>query len=175
MSPTRIVITHKAVRAARPRKPTVAAALGEIHRMWLDEACDRLAPAMAPEADFWDGWSAVRYLDGKFARMYRRQRAFIEAMLPCFRSSDAQALKRATARLEKVRRELDRLGRRRGAVRAVAAASVHFLELFEAWLDEIRRLTRGLGKAELPAPARQALAQLQATAVIRRLKTKPRR
>ena len=40
----------------------LAGILREIHRMWLAEARQRVAPAMAPEADFWDGWSAVRCL-----------------------------------------------------------------------------------------------------------------
>jgi hypothetical protein len=130
--------------------------------MWLDQASAWLAPAMEPEADFWDGWGAVRYLDDQFARLYRLQDAFVKAILTRISPSDALQLKQKTTELKAARRKLDRVGRRKGMAQAVAAACALFLGLFEAWLEEIQRLMQGVTRAELPPPAQEALARLQA-------------
>jgi hypothetical protein len=165
---TELLVTARLPAVARhPREPVIAGRLREIHRRWLEETRDWLAPAMAPDADFWNGWSAVRYLDGQFARLYRRQLAFVKAILPMFRPSDAFALATTTARLERVRRDLDRWGRKQGMVEVVAAACAHFLELLEAWFEELQQLTQELTRAELPVAAQQALAQLQAAVASR--------
>jgi hypothetical protein len=115
---------------------------------------------MAPEADFWDGWSAVRYLNDQFERLYRRKRTFLKAVLPRFNPPDVLALRDKTAHLVRGVRELNSLGRRQGMGRAVAAASADLLQLLEGWFVEIRRLARGLTIGEVPAQGRRALAQL---------------
>lgn len=149
------------------RKQTVGGILGEIHRMWLDETRKWLAPAMAPEADFWDRWGAVRYLNDQFERLYRRKSAFLKVVTPRLDPTDALALKRQTAELVRRVRKLNSLGRRRGTARAVAAACADLLEVLESWFGETERLTRGLSAAELPARTWGALTQLHAALAAR--------
>lgn len=149
------------------REQTVAGTLSEIHQMWLAETREWLAPAMAPAADFWDSWSAVRYLNDQFERLYRRKSAFLKAVIPQFNPSDALALRTQTGQLVRGVRKLNSLGRRRGTGPAVAAACADLLEQLEAWFGEIERLTRHLTTAELPAQARLALTQLQAALATR--------
>src|SRR3954451_15961268 len=105
-----LVIAQLPAAPRPPQERVIATRLREIHRQWLDETRDWLAPAIAPNADFWDGWSAVRYLDDQFARLCRRQLAFVRDMLSILRPADAVALASRTARLERVRRTLDRWG-----------------------------------------------------------------
>ena len=47
--------------------------LRDLHRRWMDETSQWLIPALAPDADFWNGWSAVRYINDQFDRQYRRK------------------------------------------------------------------------------------------------------
>jgi hypothetical protein len=141
--------------------------LRDIHRQWLDETKDWLSPALAPDADFWNGWSAVRYINDQFDRQYRRQLAFVQAILPLLSPADGFVLRTKTAQLERVRRTLDRLGRQQGVSRIVAAACSYFLELLEDWFGELQRLTREFARADLPTQARRALAQLKSAVAIR--------
>jgi hypothetical protein len=110
---------------------------------WLDETKEWLSPALAPDADFWNGWSAVRYLNDQFDRQYQRQLAFVKAILPLVSPADGFVLRTKTAELEMVRRTLDRLGRQQGMSKIVAAASSHFLELLEDWFGELQGVTGG--------------------------------
>jgi hypothetical protein len=157
-----LVIARVPAVARQARGQVMDSRLREIHRHWLGETRDWLAPATAPDADFWNGWSAVRYLGDQFERFYRRQLAFVKAILPMFAPSDAFALAATTARLERARRTLDRLGRRQGIVQVVAAACEHFLETLETWFGELQRLTQGLTASEFPVAAQQALVWLEA-------------
>ena len=121
-------------------------------------------PYVAPDADFWNGWSAVRYIDDQFARQYRRECRLIAAILPLLRPSDAFILCATTAVLERTRRDLDQLGRRQGMTGAVAVLAYRFLKLLRTWFAEIERVTQELTLDELPPDGRRALAQLGAAA-----------
>jgi len=138
-----------------------------IHRQWLTETREWLAPALSPEADFWDVWSVVRHINDQFDRQYRRQQAFVKAILPVLSPADALVLHVKAAQLEGARRNLDRLGRLQGTSKIAAAVCSEFLELLDAWFGELQWLTRRLTKAELPLPAHKALAQLKAAGAIR--------
>jgi hypothetical protein len=159
---TELLVVARVPSVSRHSGPVVGRGLREIHRRWLDETRDWLAPATSAEADFWNGWSAVRYLDDQFQRLYRRQLAFVRAIFPLLTRSEAYLLGAKTAQLERVRRNLDRLGRQQGMVSVVAAACSYFLTLLEEWFEQIQRLTHGLTRADLPEPARRALGQLHA-------------
>ena len=65
--------------------PPLSAKLRDIHRQWMDESSEWLSPTLAPDANFWNGWSAVRYLNDQFDRQYRRKCALIAAILPLLR------------------------------------------------------------------------------------------
>jgi hypothetical protein len=158
---TKLLVIARPVMLRQPGGTIMAARLRGIHRHWLEETRDWLAPAIAPDADFWNGWSAVRYLGDQFARFYRRQLAFVKAILPMFAPSDAFALATATARVARARHTLDQFGRRQGMVKAVAAAYERFLESLEAWFRELQRLTQRPTRSKSPA-AQQAMVQLEA-------------
>jgi hypothetical protein len=149
-----------------PRRPAtpLPARLRDLHRHWLSEAAEWLTPTLARDADFWNGWSAVRYLNDQFARQYQRECALVAAILPLLQPADAFSLCAATVVLERTRRDLDRLGRRQGMTEVVAALSCRFLKLLNVWLAEIERVTEELTINQRPGQGRQALAQLRAAA-----------
>ncbi len=162
-----ILTTEWALRTPpRSIAPLLSARLRDIHRRWMDDVSEWLGPTLAPDADFWDGWSAVRYLDDQFARQYRRECSLIAAMLPLLRPSDAFILCATTAVLERTRRDLDQLGRRQDMTEAVAALACRFLKLLRTWFAAIERVTEELTIDELPPGGRRALAQLGAAAAL---------
>jgi hypothetical protein len=138
--------------------------LRHFHRRWMEETSAWLTPALAPDADFWNGWSAVRYINDQFDRQYRRKCALVAAILPLLRPTDAFSVCAATVLLERTRRDLDRSGRRLGATEVVRAVTCRFLDLLRTWLGEIERATEKLTLRDLPAEGRRALAQLTAGA-----------
>jgi hypothetical protein len=162
------ILTTERVLRTTPRSiaPPLSAKLRVIHRQWMDDVSEWLSPALAPDADFWNGWSAVRYLDDQFARQYRRERSLVAAILPLVRPSDAFILCVTTAVLERTRRNLDQIGRRQGRTEVVAILAYRFLKLLRTWFAEIERVTEGLTINELPPDGRRALAQLGAAATL---------
>ena len=160
-----ILTTEWALRTTpRSIAPPLSATLRDIHRLWMDDMSDWLGPALAPDADFWNGWSAVRYINDQFARQYRWECTLIAAILPFLRPSDAFILYATTAVLERTRRDLDHIGRRQGMTEVVSALADRFLRLLRTWLSEIERVTEGLTIDELPPDGRRVLAQLEAAA-----------
>jgi hypothetical protein len=163
-----ILTTEWVLRATRlSSAPPLGATLREIHRRWMDESSEWLTPTLAPDADFWNGWSAVRYLNGQFDRLYRRECALIVAILPLLRPTDAFSLRARTVVLDRTRRHLDQLGRRQGMTGAVAVLAYRFLKLLRTWFAEIERVTEELSLHELPLDGRRALAQLRFGAAAR--------
>ena len=163
------ILTTEWVARTTPRSitPPLSAKLRHIHRRWMDEILEWLGPTLAPDADFWNGWSAVRYINDQFDRQYRRECALIAAILPLLRPSDAFILCATTVVLERTRRDLDQLGRRQGMTDVVAALAYRFLKLLRTWFAEIERVTEELTLDELPLDGRRALAQLRAAAAAR--------
>jgi hypothetical protein len=160
------MVTAECIPGTLPRRitPPLVGKLRDLHRRWLDETSEWLTPALAPGADFWNGWSAVRYINDQFDRQYRRKCALVAAILPLLRPTDAFALCAATVLLERTRRDLDRIGRRLDATEAVRAVTSRFLHLLRTWLGEIERATTKLTAGDLPAEGGRALAQLTAGA-----------
>jgi hypothetical protein len=156
-----------AVNAVRPASlhvaPTVAARLRPIHGRWMTETMRRLAPALSPDADFWHGWSAVRYLNDQFDWQYRWQRILVAAILPLLRPANARVLRATTETLEEVRYDLDRVGRWRNMAPVTGALACRFVKLLNAWFVEIQRVTQRLTDEELSPEGRRALTQLGPT------------
>ena len=160
-----ILTTEWALRTTpRSIAPPLNAKLRDSHRRWMDDVSEWLGPTLAPDADFWNGWSAVRYINDQFARQYQRECTLIAAILPLLRPSDAFTLCARTAVLERTRRDLDHLGRRQGMTEAVAVLAYRFLKLLRTWFGEIERVTQELTMDELRPDGRRALAQLGAAA-----------
>lgn len=160
------MVTTECILETLPRRiaPPLDGKLRDLHRRWMEETSAWLTPALAPDADFWNGWSAVRYINDQFDRQYRRKCALVAAILPLLRPTDAFALCAATVLLERTRRDLDRTGRRLAATEVVRALTWRFLQLLRAWLEQIEHATRKLTVGDLPAEGRRALAQLTAGA-----------
>ena len=146
--------------ASRQVLPTLAATLRPIHTRWMTETMRALASALSPDADFWSGWSAVRYLNDRFDWQYRCQRILVAAIIPLL-PPDARALRATTDSLEEVRRDLDRVGRWRNMTAVTGALAYRFLKLLNAWFVHIQRVTRSVTDAELSAEGRRALTQLE--------------
>jgi hypothetical protein len=144
--------------------PPLGARLRDLHRRWMDETSGWLSPTLAPDADFWTGWSAVRYINNQFDRQYRRECALVAAILPLLRPTEAFTLCAATVLLERTRRDLDQLGRRLGMTEVVRAVTCRFLKLLGSWLVEIDGVTEELTVDDLPPDGRRAIAQLTAAA-----------
>jgi hypothetical protein len=128
----------------------------------MDETSDWLNPTLAPDADFWNGWSAVRCVNDQFDRQYRRGWTLVSAILPLLRPADAFVLCARSVALARTRRDLDRLGRQRGKTQVVAELAHRFLKLLRSWFEEIERVTEELTVDDLPMDGRRALAQLRA-------------
>jgi hypothetical protein len=160
------MLATECILGTLPRRiaPPLDGKLRDLHRRWMEETSAWLTPVLAPDADFWNGWSAVRYINDQFDRQYRRKCALVAAILPLLRPTDAFALCAATVLLERTRRHLDRIGRRLGATEVVRAVTWRFLQLLRTWLGEIERATKKLTVGDLPAEGRRALAQLTASA-----------
>jgi hypothetical protein len=153
------------VRAtARSIVPPLSVKLRDLHRRWMAETLEWLGPTLARDADFWNGWSAVRYINDQFDRQYRRECGLVAAILPLLQPADAFSLCAATVVLERTRRDLDQLGRRQGMIEAVRAVAGRFLMLLRSWFAEIDRVTEGLTLYDLSPEGRQAIAQLTAAA-----------
>jgi hypothetical protein len=160
------MLATECILGTLPRRiaPPLDGKLRDLHRRWMEETSAWLTPVLAPDADFWNGWSAVRYINDQFDRQYRRKCALVAAILPLLRPTDAFALCAATVLLERTRRDLDRIGRRSGATEVVRAVTWRFLQLLRTWLGAVERATEKLTVGDLPAEGRRALAQLTAAA-----------
>ncbi len=148
--------------------PTLHTALRDIHQRWMRDTLRWLAPTLSASADFWDGWSAVRYINDQFERKYRRQRSLVKAILPLLRAADAFRLRSTTVELELMRRHLNRVAGRQQMTEVVAVASCHFLELLAAWFGELQRVTQGLSRDQIPPQGQRALARLESAIAIRK-------
>jgi hypothetical protein len=143
--------------------PTVAATLRPIHSRWMTETMRGFAAVLSPDADFWSGWSAVRYLNDRFDWQYRCQRVLVAAIMPLLPPADARVLRAKTDALEEVRYDLDRVGRWRNMTALAGGLAYRFLKLLDVWFVEIQRVTQGVTAAELSREARHALMQLEST------------
>jgi hypothetical protein len=154
-------VTIDALRPApQQTAPTVAATLLPIHSRLMADAMRGVAAALSPDADFWSGWSAVRYLNDRFDWQYRCQRILVAAIMPLLPPADARVLRATTDALEEVRYDLDRVGRWRNMTALTGGLAYRFLKLLKAWFVEIERVTQALADTELSAEGRRALRQL---------------
>ncbi len=120
------------------------------------------AAALSPDADFWSGWSAVRYLNDRFDEHYRWQRMLVEAIMPLLTPEDARRLRLRADALEEVRHDLDRVGRWHNMTAVTSALASSFLKHLGAWFAETQRVTRGITVTQLSSEGRRALTELEA-------------
>jgi hypothetical protein len=147
--------------AAAPDRP-LAVALRPVHERWVAEAQRFLEPAMAPGADFWTRWSAVRYLADEFRERARLTRALVAELRPFVRPDLMAHLVREGDALATLRLELDRLGRRRGTAAEMAAGTQALLRQLTIWLAEIELAAAEVSRDGLPREAQELVAHLEA-------------
>jgi hypothetical protein len=151
-----------ALHAARDSsQATIAATLRPIHSRWMGETTHGIAAVLSPGANFWSGWSAVRYLHARFDWRYRWQRILLADIMPMLPANEARALSATTDSLEEVRRDLERVGRWRNMTAVTGALAYRFLKLLDAWFVQIQRVTEGVTDAELSPEGRRALTKLE--------------
>jgi hypothetical protein len=137
-------------------------ALRGVHDAWVHEARCLLDPAMAPAADFWTRWAAVRYLDDVFRDRYDLERGLLAELRPVLPPAMAERLAQEGDRVFQLRLELDRVGRRRGTATEVAEGARVLLEQLELWLAMIEQGVAGLTRDTLPPEGASLLAHLEA-------------
>ncbi|HEU5169902.1 MAG TPA: hypothetical protein VFU46_05165 [Gemmatimonadales bacterium] len=160
-------MTHPATQAplatplVTPRR-TLEQALGPIHERWMEEVHRALDPGMARRASLWDRWTATRYLIDQFDLRLRHEYALLESLLPLLPPAEAARLAAGRQDLERIRAELDELGRRRGTGPRVAMLLAEFRRVFTTWCAEIELAVAPLACDDLPAESRRLLEEYEA-------------
>jgi hypothetical protein len=137
-------------------------ALRGIHDAWVHETRRFLEPAMAPAADFWTRWAAVRYLDDDFREWYNLERGLLAELRPFVAPAVGERLAGEGDRVFQLRLELDRVGRRRGTADEVAAGARALLEQLVLWLTEVEQSAAGLTRDSLAPEGAGLLAHMEA-------------
>jgi hypothetical protein len=153
--------TATVTSAARHEEP-LEEVLRPIHNAWVEEARRFLEPALAPGADFWARWSAVRYLSDDFRNQYRLERALVDQLRPLLAAQVVERLVHESDRVLRLRLELDRIGRRRGTSAEVATGTRDLLGQLGVWCAEIELAGRGITRGALPVDGAELLAHLEA-------------
>jgi hypothetical protein len=117
---------------------------------------------MAPAADFWTGWAAVRYLADEFRDRYDLERGLVAELHSYVAPVTAQRLAREGQRLFRLRLELDRLGRRRGTAAEMGDAARRLLEQLVFWLAEVEQAAAGITRDSLTLEGAELLAHMEA-------------
>jgi hypothetical protein len=147
--------------SAAPDRP-LTGALRPVHERWIAEARRFLEPAMAPGADFWTRWAAVRYLADEFRERVGLERALVVELRPFIRPDLMEHLVREGNTLATLRLELDRLGRRRGTAAEMAAGTQALLRQLAIWLAEVEIAAADVSRDGLPREAEELVAHLEA-------------
>lgn len=154
----------------RSRNPPAQQGLGPVlraaHKIWIAETDLYLTPISAPEASFWERWTAVRYLADDFVAQYRRECTLLDELRAFLPSEVAETLLEQGGRIEQLQQELDRLGRRRGTAQTVSVAARLLLDSVRTWCADIEAAARHIDRSELPEEAQRVLAGFQLYAQI---------
>jgi hypothetical protein len=124
--------------------------LRPIHNAAVAEARRFLEPALEPNVDFWTRWAAVRFICDDFQERYRRERALVDEIRPFLLPEVSERLAREGDGVYRLRRELDRIGRRRATAAEFAAAVRDLLEQLVLWYAEIELAASGITRDVLP-------------------------
>jgi hypothetical protein len=131
------------------------------HEVWINEASSYLMPVIAPEAGFWERWTAVRYLADQFQAQFERERALLDELRPFLPPEVVERLNDLARRLAERQQQLDRIGRRRGTARTVAVAARALLQDLKTWCAELEATAGRLSRDLLPESATRLLADLE--------------
>jgi hypothetical protein len=138
---------------------TIAPSLGGVpalkhvraaHATWIDEVESYLMPIVAPEATFWQRWTAVRYIADQFQSQYRRERTLLEGLRGVLPAAVVDSLLQHGDHIERLQRELDQVGRRRGTARRVSGAAGKLLDVIRCWCADLETAVQGMRGDRLP-------------------------
>jgi hypothetical protein len=136
-------------------------ALNAAHDVWIHEASGYLLPVIAPEADFWERWTAARYLADQFLAQFERERALLDELRPFLPPEVVVRLDGLARRIAQRQEQLDRIGRRRGTAHTVAVAARALLQDLKTWCAELEATAGRLSRDVLPEQASRLLADLE--------------
>jgi len=154
---TAILSTSPAVLEIQVLEPTLSAA----HEVWIHEASSYLLPVIAPEAGFWERWTAARFLADQFLAQFERERALLDELRPLLPPEVVERLDRQARRIAERLEQLDRIGRRRGTARTVAVAARALLQELKTWCAELESTAGRLSPDVLTEQASRLLADLE--------------
>jgi hypothetical protein len=140
---------------------TLAPVLRGAHRVWIRETDRFLSPIMVPEAQFWERWTAVRYLADEFLGQYRRERAFIDEVHLFLPPDTAARLIQDGERIGWLQGELDRVGRRRSTAHRVSVLSSELLHLLRSWCADIENAAGRIPRDSLPEEGNRLVADFE--------------
>jgi hypothetical protein len=149
------------VSAALQGEETLAPTLRAAHEVWIREASSYLVPISAPDAGFWERWTAVRYLADQFLAQFHRERALIDELRLLLPPEVVDHLDREAQRIAERREQLDRIGRRRGTGHTVGMAARALLHALRIWCVELEATVGRLRRESLPDQASQLIADLE--------------
>jgi hypothetical protein len=141
---------------------TLTAVLSPTHDVWIEDVRQLLLPATVPNAGFLDRWSAVRYLDDRFAERFNTERALMAELLPFVTAREASMLEAGAGRVAGLHLALDRIGCRRGTAAEFARATAEFLKALELWCAQFELAAARVRPAALTAEGQRVLGQLTA-------------
>jgi hypothetical protein len=144
----------------------VGAVLRATHNIWIQETDTYLTPVIRPGASFWERWTAVRYLAGDFVAQYRRECALLEELRKLLPAAITETLLHEAERIEQLRQELDRIGRRRGTAQTVSVAARLLLDSLRHWCADIEAAAWEIDNSEVPDEVRRVLAGFECYAQV---------
>jgi hypothetical protein len=140
---------------------TVDQTLRAAHEIWLRETDELLTPLLAPRADFWKRWTAVRYLADQFLRQYSREWALLGTMRPFIGAHLADELQQDGEQIAELQRLLDQAGRRRGTGLLAADLAGSLLEALRSWCADLEAAASEISRDQLPKNGRQLLTEVE--------------
>jgi hypothetical protein len=139
----------------------VGAVLRTVHDIWIHQIESYTSSAVAPEATFWNRWTAVRYLADEFQSQYQRERALLEELGPFLSSGAIQSLAEEADRILQLHRLVDSVGRRRGTAKTLSVFTRKLLDAVLRWCGDFELTTGEISRDSLGGQAQQVLAELE--------------
>jgi hypothetical protein len=140
------------------------AVLRAIHQHWLRNVEEAVGPVQAPNARFWERWTAARYLSDRFEAWYDHETALARSLALLLRPMDTTRLADSARQLEIVRDHLDTLGRRRGTAKEMRTLAGDLLRILQHWFAELELAVAGMTVRQLSDESRRILSYLQTLA-----------
>jgi hypothetical protein len=135
--------------------------LRRAHEIWVEHSDSFLTPVMAPEASFWERWTAVRFLADEFAAQLGRECALLEELRAFLPAGVTDQLLQDGERIGQLQEYMDRVGRRWGTGQTVAATARQLLDSVRAWCADVEAAVWQVDPSILTAEARQAVDSIQ--------------